>query len=82
MLLGLSFLLERKEAVVTYAKYFGPNSAENAAEFNALLFGIIISSMCTFAISYSTSWCIRITGATTYRYRTVIINVSIVWWAH
>lgn len=66
MLLLLSFLLERDEATTTYEKYFGMYAADNTAEFNSLVTGIIISSICTFAISYSTSWCIRINGATTY----------------
>jgi hypothetical protein len=34
-----------------------------------LMFGITVSSISAFAISYSTSWCVRMTGATTYRYR-------------
>ena len=68
MLLLLSFLLERDEASITYEKYFGLYAADNSSEFKSLIIGIVISSICTFAISYSTSWCIRINGATTYRY--------------
>jgi hypothetical protein len=67
MLLLLSIMLERDEAVVTYEKYFGIYAADNVSEFRSLIAGIVISSICTFAISYSTSWCIRVNGATTYR---------------
>jgi GDP-mannose transporter len=68
LLVVLSFLLERQEAITTYDKYFGIYADENESEFYSLLWGIVVSSACTFAISYSTSWCIRINGPTTYRY--------------
>jgi hypothetical protein len=58
--------MERDQGSETYDRYFGISADENAAEFHSLLTGIIISSICTFAISFSTAWCIRINGATTY----------------
>ncbi|KAJ3302321.1 GDP-mannose transporter into the lumen of the Golgi [Kappamyces sp. JEL0829] len=66
MLVGMSLLVEWQEGIKTYDRYFGPQSADNAAEFTSLMSGIVISSVCTFMIAYCTSWCIRITGATTY----------------
>ena len=62
----LSILTEGSEFVATHQKYFG--TEDNSGEFHRLLFGILVSSICTFGISFSTSWCVRITGATTYRY--------------
>lgn len=66
MLLILSFIMEWEQGRETWDKYFGAFAADNASEFNSLLVGIIISSACTFAISFSTAWCIRMNGATTY----------------
>ena len=66
MLLGLSLILEREQGSETYEKYFGVFAEENSQELYSLFFGIVISSICTFAISFSTAWCIRMNGATTY----------------
>ena len=65
ILLTMSFLTEGGEFSNTVNKYFGEQ--DNSQEFHRLLFGILVSSVCTFGISFSTSWCVRITGATTYR---------------
>jgi GDP-mannose transporter len=67
MLLIMSLLCEQGEGGVVWEKYFGKGALENSSEFTSLISGILISSICTFMIAYCTSWCIRVTGATTYR---------------
>jgi GDP-mannose transporter len=62
----MSLLTESGEFIKTKAKYFGEVNDDASTEFWRLIMGIVISSICTFAISFSTSWCVRITGPTTY----------------
>ncbi|KAJ2996158.1 GDP-mannose transporter into the lumen of the Golgi [Globomyces sp. JEL0801] len=64
ILLIMSAALEREEGARTYQKYFTDDG--NQDEFHRLLYGIVVSSICTFAISFSTAWCVRVTGPTTY----------------
>ncbi|KAJ3272526.1 GDP-mannose transporter into the lumen of the Golgi [Terramyces sp. JEL0728] len=66
ILFAFFLLNEWSEATKTYDRYFGSTSEEYASEFNTLMVGMVISSVCTFAISFASSWCVRITGATTY----------------
>jgi hypothetical protein len=63
----MSFFIEQAEYRNTIDKYFGPAVADRQ-NLERLVIGIIVSSVCTFAISFSTAWCVRITGPTTYRY--------------
>lgn len=62
----MSLLTESGEFTKTKAKYFDQVDEKTNVEFWRLIIGIVISSICTFAISFSTSWCVRITGPTTY----------------
>ena len=49
-------------------RYFGMMATEeDAASFWGLFIGIIVSSLATFAIGFSTSWCVRVTSSTTFR---------------
>nr|KAJ3398688.1 GDP-mannose transporter into the lumen of the Golgi [Polyrhizophydium stewartii] len=65
-LVVLSLLTEIPEATRLYERYYGPNSDVNASEFYGLTTGILVSSVSSFGISYSTSWCMRVTSSTTY----------------
>ncbi|KAI8929745.1 hypothetical protein BC831DRAFT_442902 [Entophlyctis helioformis] len=65
-LIFLSLVTEVPEALRLYDRYFGVTSAKYAEEFYGLSLGIIISSISSFGISYSTSWCVRVTSSTTY----------------
>ena len=61
--LTLLFLyVELDELFVLLDKY----SNDTTNEFFYLSMGIIISSVCSFGISYSTAWCVRVTSSTTY----------------
>lgn len=50
--------------------YFPPKDSEiyeiRHSEFVGLCTGILISSIAAFAISYCSSWCVRVTSSTTY----------------
>jgi GDP-mannose transporter len=69
ILLLFSYFTEYELALEAYQRYFGIESIHNLEEFRGLRRGIFFSTLCTFGISYSTSWCLRVTGATTYRYK-------------
>ncbi|KAI8901365.1 hypothetical protein BC833DRAFT_577911 [Globomyces pollinis-pini] len=64
LLLLLSLMNERDQAKIVYQKYFLDSNMDS--EFYVLLWSIIISSISTFAISFSSAWCVRINGPTTY----------------
>ncbi|KAJ3045205.1 GDP-mannose transporter into the lumen of the Golgi [Rhizophlyctis rosea] len=71
ILLVLSIMFEQGEARRTYDYYFGVGldsveAVERSSEFTGLCFGILVSSVSSFAISYSTAWCVRVTSSTTY----------------
>ena len=72
VLLLLSVMFEGPEARRTYDYYFGADqsatiAAKRSSEFFGLCIGILVSSVSSFAISYSTAWCVRVTSSTTYR---------------
>lgn len=63
----LSIMTEIPEGVRTYHKYLGRDATlEDSGEFAGLVFGILLSSVLSFGISYSTSWALRVTSSTTY----------------
>lgn len=64
VLLIFSMLTEVGEFRKVYAKYTG----DAKGELNGLLFSIAVSSVASFAISYGSSWCVRVTSSTTYRF--------------
>ncbi|TPX31772.1 hypothetical protein SmJEL517_g04970 [Synchytrium microbalum] len=67
VLSALSVLTEIPEGVRTWNKYLGPSATEDdSSAFNGLVMGIIFSSVLSFGISYTTSWCLRVTSSTTY----------------
>ncbi|KAJ3040839.1 GDP-mannose transporter into the lumen of the Golgi [Rhizophlyctis rosea] len=71
ILLLLSVMFEGPEARRTYDYYFGVDqpaklAATRSSEFTGLCIGILVSSVSSFAISYSTAWCVRVTSSTTY----------------
>ncbi|KAJ3283425.1 GDP-mannose transporter into the lumen of the Golgi [Borealophlyctis nickersoniae] len=71
VLATLSLLLEHREISKLSYQYFPnlPSAAENMAArqaFIGLAVAIAVSSVCSFAIGYSTSWCVRVTSSTTY----------------
>ena len=68
ILLILSFLIEFQGYIKFYNEKWIPKTVENSDYLWGLGFGIFISSVSTFAISYSTSWSMRVTSSTTYRY--------------
>ncbi|TPX45847.1 hypothetical protein SeLEV6574_g03622 [Synchytrium endobioticum] len=52
----LSILTEIPEGIRTYNKYLGSDAtSEDSAAFNGLLFGIVLSSILSFGISYTTT---------------------------
>ncbi|KAH6561253.1 hypothetical protein BASA50_000264 [Batrachochytrium salamandrivorans] len=61
-----SLINELPEATRLYERYYGAESDQYASEFYGLSAGILVSSVAAFAISYSTSWCVRVTSSTTY----------------
>jgi GDP-mannose transporter len=66
VLLVCSLLVEGPEWVKTKERFFYPG--EEADQLNGLIIAIVVSSVSTFAISYGSSWCVRVTSSTTYRY--------------
>ncbi|KAJ3058726.1 GDP-mannose transporter [Quaeritorhiza haematococci] len=76
VLLVLSIFNEVGEFQKTKEKYFGSGMgmgmeneevAAKSAEFSGLMWAVVISSVSSFAISYGSSWCVRVTSSTTYR---------------
>ncbi|KAJ3283426.1 GDP-mannose transporter into the lumen of the Golgi [Borealophlyctis nickersoniae] len=70
ILLVFSFMFEQQEGHRVYTQYFGPvdptQAAERSTQFWGLVAGILVSGVSSFAISYSTAWCVRVTSSTTY----------------
>ncbi|KAJ3316228.1 GDP-mannose transporter into the lumen of the Golgi [Blyttiomyces sp. JEL0837] len=64
ILIVSSFLFEGKEFAKAKERFIDPGY--DSEQFNGLVFAIIISSVSTFAISFGTSWCVRVTSSTTY----------------
>lgn len=48
--------------------YFGENRIAEYSELFWLMTGILISGVSGFAISFGSSWCVRVTTSTTYRF--------------
>jgi GDP-mannose transporter len=65
VLFVLSILTESSEYSTFYSDYLDPVDDEYLW---GLGMGILVSSVATFAISFSTSWSMRVTTSTTYRY--------------
>lgn len=63
ILLVLSACLEQAEGHRTFQRFLAVDAPEN---FYGLFIGILVSSVCSFGISYSTAWCVRVTSSTTY----------------
>jgi len=68
-------LLAESKYIVQYKEYYFPSISPDIdeeliqtrhSEFVGLLTGIFISSIASFAISYCSSWCVRVTSSTTY----------------
>ncbi|KAJ3123681.1 GDP-mannose transporter into the lumen of the Golgi [Nowakowskiella sp. JEL0407] len=57
--------MERPEFYRTKMRYFG-DGVENSSGFTSLCVAIIISGVSGFAISYGSTWCVRVTSSTTY----------------
>ncbi|KAJ3179696.1 GDP-mannose transporter into the lumen of the Golgi [Gaertneriomyces sp. JEL0708] len=64
ILLIATISMEGAEARRTYDKYFATTS--DSSDFRGLVWGIVISGIASFGISYSTAWCMRVTSSTTY----------------
>ncbi|KAJ3169453.1 GDP-mannose transporter into the lumen of the Golgi [Geranomyces variabilis] len=64
VLLVASLLTERSTGAATWAKYTA--NPEYEGQMRGLMFGIILSGISSFGISYSTAWCMRVTSSTTY----------------
>jgi GDP-mannose transporter len=64
VLLVASLFTEIGEYFRLQAKYSTPAYSQ---EFYGLMYSILLSSVSTFAISYGSSWCVRVTSSTTYR---------------
>lgn len=60
VLLIASFVCEIDEGRRVYAKYTG----EGSDEATGLVVAILVSSVSSFAISYGSSWCVRVTSST------------------
>ena len=78
ILLVCSFLFEGKEFDIAYTRFWIEGAAE-ADRLSGLVVAIIISSISAFAISYGTSWCVRVTSSTTYRF--VVYNALNFWFS-
>ncbi|KAI8619086.1 hypothetical protein BC830DRAFT_1060710 [Chytriomyces sp. MP71] len=64
VLLIASMIMERDLAVDTYVRFVNPGLEADQGIY--LLISIIVSSVSAFAISFATSWCVRVTSSTTY----------------
>jgi GDP-mannose transporter len=64
VLLMFSVMTELPELSLISTKYSDP---QNNEEFYGLLSAILLSGISGFAISYGSSWCVRVTSSTTYR---------------
>lgn len=67
ILLVMSLLTEIGEFQKIRNAYFGDSRIAEEAEFYQLITVILISGVSGFAISYGSSWCVRVTTSTTYR---------------
>lgn len=63
VLLVFSALTEVGEFWRVYEKY---TVGDGVGQLNGLVVSIILSSISSFAISYGSSWCVRVTSSTTY----------------
>ncbi|KAJ3002042.1 GDP-mannose transporter into the lumen of the Golgi, partial [Thoreauomyces humboldtii] len=63
ILVVASIVMEGPEAHRVYTKYSDPLAS---SELHGLLWGILLSGVSSFGISYSTAWCMRVTSSTTY----------------
>ncbi|KAI9092622.1 hypothetical protein DFS34DRAFT_632516 [Phlyctochytrium arcticum] len=70
ILLVGSLLVESSQISVFYDQYLAPDAAggpnPNRGELYGLVFGIALSGISSFGISYGTAWCMRVTSSTTY----------------
>ncbi|KAI8621827.1 hypothetical protein BC830DRAFT_1092421 [Chytriomyces sp. MP71] len=64
VLLVLSLFFEGSGAADTYVRFINPG--EEGDSFFWLMFAITVSSVSAFAISYASSWCVRVTSSTTF----------------
>ncbi|KAJ1536320.1 GDP-mannose transporter into the lumen of the Golgi [Nowakowskiella sp. JEL0078] len=64
VLLGLSFVLEQHQFAEFQIKYFSGNPGDSG--FTALCVAVLVSGVSGFAISYGSTWCVRVTSSTTY----------------
>lgn len=76
ILLCLSLLTESSAFYQFTDTYFGSSSSSysssnssngNMTELIWLVMGILVSGVSGFAISFGSSWCVRVTTSTTYR---------------
>jgi GDP-mannose transporter len=65
ILLAFSFLTEMNDAASTHTRFLA-EGAKESHHFQGLMMAVLVSSVATFAISYSTAWCVRLTSSTTY----------------
>ncbi|KAI8799337.1 hypothetical protein BJ742DRAFT_846519 [Cladochytrium replicatum] len=65
ILLFASLLTEGREFAIIRKRYSAEND-EGGAGLTALLTGIAVSGISGFAISYGSTWCVRVTSSTTY----------------
>jgi GDP-mannose transporter len=71
ILLAFSYLVELSEFYTLQETYFGiKNNKKTDYEYRGLVWSIILSGVSGFAISFGSSWCVRVTSSTTYRYFT------------
>jgi GDP-mannose transporter len=75
VLLIFSLMTELPELSKMSIKYSDP---QNIDEFYGLISAILLSGISGFAISYGSSWCVRVTSSTTYRYPLSELIVSMV----
>ena len=74
VLLVCSLLLEVPKGYALLQKYgflegySGDEGVHAMSEWYAMWFAIITSSIASFGISYCSSWCVRMTSSTTYRF--------------
>ncbi|KAI9190828.1 uncharacterized protein BJ171DRAFT_450687 [Polychytrium aggregatum] len=67
ILVVMSFLTEGNEYRKTVDRYWGDDlDASRQSEFQGLAIALAISGISGFAISYGSSWCVRVTSSTTY----------------
>jgi GDP-mannose transporter len=67
VLFVFSLLVEFKGFFKFYDDHLAPGT-QNSGYLWGLSMGILVSSVSAFAISYATSWSMRVTSSTTYRY--------------